>query len=227
MLIAARNGIIGNGLPYDREVEYLDSGDCFSGDNYNTASIYIITKVSYKPSISLNLKIWYGNNDTGCYTHGIVWQNSNSTTFRWCAPRQGTKLQFFTGTDTSKSISNVSISTWHDIIITQNILQCDTEKTISTAAPFTPDVDVDVALFARRQIVPALLIDNYAYAHKNVRIASAKMYDGTVLIRDFIPVRKGHVGYMYDKVSKRLFGNSGTGSFILGPDKVGGGGIIS
>lgn len=35
---------------------------------------------------------------------------------------------------------------------------------------------------------------------------------------DFIPVRIGTKGYLYDKVSKRLFGNAGTGSFTLGPD---------
>ena len=39
------------------------------------------------------------------------------------------------------------------------------------------------------------------------------------LIHDFIPVRIGTTGYMYDKVSGQLFGNTGTGSFILGPDK--------
>lgn len=37
-------------------------------------------------------------------------------------------------------------------------------------------------------------------------------------IIDLIPVRVGTTGYMYDKVSGELFGNSGTGDFILGPD---------
>lgn len=41
---------------------------------------------------------------------------------------------------------------------------------------------------------------------------------GTVVC-DLIPVRVGRVGYLYDKVSGKLFGNSGTGSLILGPDK--------
>ena len=35
---------------------------------------------------------------------------------------------------------------------------------------------------------------------------------------DLIPVRVGTVGYMYDRVSGQLFGNSGTGDFVLGPD---------
>ena len=45
-----------------------------------------------------------------------------------------------------------------------------------------------------------------------------KIYDGDTLVRDLIPVRIGQIGYMYDKVSNTLFGNSGTGDFILGPD---------
>ena len=34
-----------------------------------------------------------------------------------------------------------------------------------------------------------------------------------------IPVRKGTQGYVYDNVSGQLFGNAGTGQFILGHDK--------
>jgi hypothetical protein len=45
-----------------------------------------------------------------------------------------------------------------------------------------------------------------------------KIWKGTTLVRDFIPVRKGDVGYLYDNVSNRLFGNSGTGVFTLGRD---------
>jgi hypothetical protein len=41
--------------------------------------------------------------------------------------------------------------------------------------------------------------------------------NGTI-VRDFIPVRKGDVGYMYDRVSGQLFGNAGTGAFVLGSD---------
>ena len=47
-----------------------------------------------------------------------------------------------------------------------------------------------------------------------------KIYDNGVIVRDFTPVRVGNVGYMYDTVSGQLFGNSGSGSFVLGPDKV-------
>lgn len=45
-----------------------------------------------------------------------------------------------------------------------------------------------------------------------------KIWNNGALVRDFIPVRVGTIGYMYDKVSKQLFENAGTGDFVLGPD---------
>lgn len=41
-----------------------------------------------------------------------------------------------------------------------------------------------------------------------------------LLVRDFIPVRVGRAGYLFDRVSGEYlpFGNKGTGSFVLGPD---------
>ena len=54
----------------------------------------------------------------------------------------------------------------------------------------------------------------------SVRLYSAKIYGiGNVKVRDLISVRKGNIGYMYDRVSGQLFGNSGTGAFVIGPDK--------
>lgn len=38
------------------------------------------------------------------------------------------------------------------------------------------------------------------------------------LVRDFIPVRVGNDGCMYDKVTKQLFENAGSGSFTIGND---------
>lgn len=52
-----------------------------------------------------------------------------------------------------------------------------------------------------------------------MRISSCRIYDNNILVRDYISVRKGTVGYMYDRVSGQLFGNVGTGAFDVGPDK--------
>lgn len=51
-----------------------------------------------------------------------------------------------------------------------------------------------------------------------IRIYDFQIYENDVLVRDFIPVRRGNIGYMYDRVSGKLFGNKGTGNFILGAD---------
>lgn len=50
------------------------------------------------------------------------------------------------------------------------------------------------------------------------RIYEAVITNGSNVIAHYIPVRKGDVGYMYDKVSGKLFGNAGAGEFVLGPD---------
>lgn len=50
------------------------------------------------------------------------------------------------------------------------------------------------------------------------RIWSYKLTKSGSVVFDAIPVRVGTVGYMYDRVSGQLFGNLGTGDFILGPD---------
>ena len=42
------------------------------------------------------------------------------------------------------------------------------------------------------------------------KIYSATIKEGNTLVRDFVPVERDGVGYMYDKVSKRLFGNVNT-----------------
>jgi len=55
------------------------------------------------------------------------------------------------------------------------------------------------------------------YSH--LKLYYCKIFDNGIIVRDYIPVRVGTTGYMYDKVSGKLFGNNGTGAFILGPDK--------
>lgn len=50
------------------------------------------------------------------------------------------------------------------------------------------------------------------------RIYYAKVTQGSEIIMDLIPVRVGQVGYLYDIISGNLYGNKGTGDFIIGQD---------
>lgn len=65
--------------------------------------------------------------------------------------------------------------------------------------------------------VSAMSTNANDYSGKPKRIA---IYQGSTLVRDFIPVRVGQVGYLYDKVSDTLFGSDGTENFTLGADRV-------
>lgn len=51
-----------------------------------------------------------------------------------------------------------------------------------------------------------------------VKCYEFNVYNNEKSIMRLIPVRIENVGYMPDKVSKQLFGNQGTGNFVLGPD---------
>ena len=51
-----------------------------------------------------------------------------------------------------------------------------------------------------------------------LQVQFCRLYESGILVRDFIPIRIGQTGYMYDKVSRETFANKGTDSFILGPD---------
>ena len=51
-----------------------------------------------------------------------------------------------------------------------------------------------------------------------MKLYSFTLSENNTQIMDMIPVCVGTTGYMYDKVSKTLFGNAGTGNFVLGSD---------
>ena len=71
---------------------------------------------------------------------------------------------------------------------------------------------ISLYMFARHRDDNA---DNNAAVAK---IYYCKIWNGNTLVRDFIPVRVGQVGQLYDKVSGDFFANIGTGSFTLGND---------
>lgn len=82
----------------------------------------------------------------------------------------------------------------------------------STASPIT--ATYPMTLFCQQEEgTPGYLANGY------VRIYSCKIWEAGELVRDFVPAMhkiSGEIG-MYDKVTRSLFKNAGTGTFIAGP----------
>ena len=79
------------------------------------------------------------------------------------------------------------------------------------------DTSVSIPAGTRRNEPVRLFAAINGYGPAYGKIYYIKFFENGVLIRDYIPVKVNGVGYMYDKVSGQLFGNSGTGTFIMGP----------
>lgn len=54
--------------------------------------------------------------------------------------------------------------------------------------------------------------------YSKIRCYYVKVYRNGNVLHDFIPVRTGQAGFLYDKISGKAFVNSGAGSFTLGND---------
>jgi hypothetical protein len=91
-------------------------------------------------------------------------------------------------------------------------IQINSEEIIRDYFPKGNLNNTNIALFNRSVANPNTSRDI------GLQIYSFKISKSGEVLRDFVPVRVGVVGYMYDKVSKQLFENVGTGQFILGPN---------
>lgn len=124
-----------------------------------------------------------------------------------------TKIEIARGGSNQAHIVNITNDTdWHSVQSSSSAIVVDG---ISTSRDFSANA-APYSFYVFAQQAAAGTANAFAKAVVNY----LKIYESGVLIRDFIPVRIGTVGYLYDKVSNKLYGNSGTGSFVLGPDKL-------
>lgn len=203
-------------LPYDAEVEYIktDGNGAYidtliegtSNTGYdismtmdelpyaagNTVGFIFGARVGNKNK-STALYI-YNTGGTGNYERGFGWRYGNKEVYRGFNPLWG-----------DYSISNLTSK--RVLVVNGNNITCDSATFSSGYNIYIFGVNNAGSFMANVEQVRVL---KYHYF---------KIYNGNTLVRDYIPVRKGTTGYMYDKVSKQLFGNAGTGSFVLGPDK--------
>ena len=181
-------------LPYDAEVEYLES----------TGTQYITLPVSFAVG---DYAAVGGELNPGEYTgrKRIVESNPRSEIDIMKYGSLSSVIVFNTGmgrvneTQYMKPPLNV-VSSWE--VSTTGVTFNGTFSELSR--PLTRAVTT-ITIFCNNGS-PTQFMSFY------VKNANGKVFD-------LIPVRVGNIGYMYDKVSGALYGNEGTGAFIVGPDK--------
>lgn len=198
MLIAARNAFMTRRLPYDAELEYLESTgtqyvdtEIFFDDPAHTYEWEITAQAVFSNYNVYNwFAGWYYN---GPFSIGIYPDNNADLKF------YPLKTYFQNG----QSIGDGRETGDKYGVVTH----------VFSKSNFTPDTSL--VLLGRVENNKSVNVGG------RKRIFSVKVFNNGVLVRDFIPVRVGTVGYMYDRVSGQLFGNAGTGDFVLGPDVAG------
>ena len=194
-----------------RRVEYLES----------TGTQYIDTGILPTPTMRLDLD--FMPQDYGVRAFGADDLRGDVNRKFWVAVGgRGTNLNYNASTDGSNivisnggaSILNIrtAISVEGKSITAFGSTQTDSSWTIAT------DNGCSIGLFAGHRI-----LDDGSevwFVPATMRLYSCAIYDDTTLVRDFVPVAIGSVGYLLDRVSGQLFGKSGTGDFVLGPDIV-------
>lgn len=184
-------------LPYDAEIEYLQS----SGTQYIDINIFGNGLLEYEIKY-----LW----TSGDYKYVLGAQESDSVnrfslmTGTWSNRRiyynngGSSNEKYYTITAAEQAAPIISRKVYYDIFLNT------ARKGYFSAVTYTTPVTISV--FAKHQGT------TYGYGFVG------RLYYLKIGNLDLIPVRVGQVGYMYDKVSGELFGNSGTGSFTLGPD---------
>lgn len=200
MMLAARTAAwSGKALPYDAEVEYLES----TGTQYiSTMLIPARVHVGLKPigaATPFYFNAYFGVNNGGSRTTGLASETKDTLT--------------------AINYENYSVEfpalwgVFHEVYFDKNTVSVDGEtKSLVTQFGKVDQAIKSFGLFDFPQ--------RKTSSTPKSAISYCKMWDGEDnLMADFIPVRVGDVGYMFDRVSGQLFGNSGTGAFVIGPDK--------
>lgn len=193
-------------LPYDAEIEYLEGDgaayintEVFGSTNLKAVAAVDVTNIPPTgSSFIFSSRVSYNSKGFGVVFNGTAFANNPS------------KFRFDLGS--SNKLSGVVSSGQHTIILDapSRLGTIDDVNNYSLSSSAFSNT-VNIILFGMNN-------NGSVTPQQGMRIKSYKLYSNASLLQDMIPVRVGTDGYMYDKVSKTLFGNAGTGDFILGSD---------
>lgn len=190
------------GVPYDAEIAYLES----TGEQWIDTGIYadnrytISFKIEDKPLTNKGtyglFGEYVGSGGKLCYM-SIDKQTSNRFSGGWDGYTFGAWSVQSWGGNTYEFVMNRNKS------MVNGSLWASYSSTVINESGYT------MLIFN---------VNNTWFEKSRVKLHYFKIEMDSKPIIDLIPVRVGNVGYMYDRVTRKLFGNKGTGAFVLGPD---------
>ena len=209
MDMAARTGAwsqSGAPLPYDAEVEWLESnGEQYVETNYIPRSIdrIIVRYTIYQENPNGNSIFSSRTGVWDAIPNYWVFLKAQDIGYQiWSFnPVQGIK----------KPVDYASVS------------ECDLDMLNKRIAVYKEGnapayVRIAVGVESENQL-PIRLFPKEQKNLARTRIMKFEVVRNGEKVADIIAVRKDGVGYLYDRVSGELFGNQGTGAFIIGPEK--------
>ena len=199
MIAAAHQTMLApSALPYDAEVEYLES----TGTQWVDTGVHLDASSEFSARLSVTA--------SGTQFVFGVYANTNNQ-FATAAASSG-KWIFDCGRNRVSSSAAVQVGSIISMEAKNRTLYIDGASQGTSSA--TPGLTVATALLFGWDRTE---LDGTKQGGK-VRIYAASV-TGTDGTRDFVPVRIGSTGYLFDRASGTLFGNAGTGAFTIGTDK--------
>lgn len=186
-------------LPYDARIEYIE-GD---GTQWiDTGVIPTLTTIS-------QIKVYHISSNAIIYGYVPDIENADRYDYRLFINHSYGHLFFDTPDNNRCQINSMgNYNEMYELELGNNYIKDLTNNTIlGSTSKYKTNPACSIKLNYTR--------DNEISSNRWYYV---KIYDNNTLLLDLIPVRKDGVGYMYDTISKRFFGNQGTGEFILGPD---------
>ena len=187
----------GGGLPYDAEVAYIEGT--------GTQKIEIPVSVIGGDDFAVGIRLYLTNTTaTGYLFRSKSLPAINSQRNSYDDISNTILFGSTIGGNAQLGGSRMSVGEWHDYELSTSGKTVDG---IFTSLPRT------ITSFSSLFLMGYASSNGYPY-----RLSSCYINHNGVRIYDMIAVRIGTAGYMYDTVSGELFGNVGSGTFILGPD---------
>lgn len=196
----------GSSLPY-HQVEYLmtDGSAYIDTGIQGKCAFEIVGGIKRSLTVAAGLFGYRTSTTSNCLC--LIWYGDGHT--------NSGKMRFDFGSGTSAKVQNqTSASVANDTLLKYNLASLS-----AGSQTITPQLNSQEPTTGNLYLLGVNTNGALSLNQDGTYVKSAKIGKEGLTVRDYIPVRVGTVGYLYDKISGQLFGNANsTGAFILGPD---------